>query len=202
MHTSLLRIICACPVLLTAASAAAQQSAPPAPHRPALLRVGLGGSWLGTGDYYVPKASVEYAPQFGRHLRLGARLAYLSKSHPYVFGPGYTIPQSYRALNLEHEVYWLPIAAGKGVEIGLGAGVFGGYARQDGFRWARLTPDEGFRYDADKVRGFHVGYLASVNVDLALDPERTWRFGARLAVQNDTRGNVLPGAQFQFSRAW
>lgn len=155
----------------------------------------------GSGDYLVPKVSVEYAPQFGQHFRLGTRLAYLSRFQPYVFGWGYTIPQAYRALNVEQEAYWLPFGVNKTVEFSVGAGVFGGYARQDAWRWASLS-DQGFRYEAANVRGFHVGYIASLGLDVALNPARTWRVGSRLALQNDTRANILPGGQFQLSRAW
>ncbi|UYZ63729.1 hypothetical protein [Hymenobacter weizhouensis] len=171
-------------------------------HRPALFRLGVGNSLNGSGDYPVLKVSAEYAPQFGQHLRLGSRLAYIGSSEPYEFGYGYTIPQSYRALNLEQEVYWLPFRTGKTVEFSVGGGGFVGYAHQKSFQWASLDANRVFTYKAYRERGFHVGYIASLNLDFALTPDRTWRLGGRLALQNDTRANILPGGQFQLSRAW
>lgn len=186
---------------LTAVAAKAQQAPAELPtHRPALLRVGVGNSLNGTGDYRVLKAHLEYAPQLGRHWRLGSRLAYIGGNEPYDFGGGFTIPQSYRAVNLEQEIYWLPFGNNKTVEFSLGAGVTGGYAKLTSFSSAGVR-DGDFSYEARYERGFQVGYIVSAGLDVALDPSRTWRLGGRLAVQNDTRGNMLPGAQLQLSRA-
>ncbi|AHJ97269.1 hypothetical protein [Hymenobacter swuensis] len=169
-------------------------------HRPALLRVGVGQSLNGTGDYKVLKAHLEYAPQLGRHWRLGSRLAYIGGNEPYEFGYGFTIPQSYRAVNLEQEIYWLPFGNNKTVEFSLGAGVTGSYAKLTSFSSAWVQDGE-FGYSARYERGFQVGYIVSTGLDVALDQSRTWRLGGRLALQNDTRGNILPGAQLQLSRA-
>ena len=180
-----------------------------AAHRPALLRLGVGNSVNGSGDYAMVKTSVEYAPQLGRHWRLGSRLAYIGGSQPYDFGEGYVVPQSYRALNLEQEVYWLPFGVNKLVEFSVGVGGFVGYSRQKGWSQAGFsladpngsTRDLVFDYTPANERGFGVGYIASLNVDIALNEARTWRVGGRLALQNDTRANILPGGQFQLSRA-
>jgi len=169
-------------------------------HRPALLRAGIGQSLNGTGDYKVLKAHLEYAPQLGQHWRLGSRVAYIGGNEPYDFGGGFTIPQSYRAVNLEQEIYWLPFGNNKTVEFSLGAGVTGGYAKLTSFSSAWVHDGE-FGYSARYERGFQVGYIVSTGLDIALNPDRTWRLGGRLALQNDTRGNILPGAQLQLSRA-
>lgn len=198
--------------MLTTHLATAQTTPAPAiaAHRPALVRLGLGSSLNGSGDYGVTKLHVEYAPEFGRHLRLGSRLALLSGSQPYDFNYGYSVMQSYRALNVEQEVYWLPFGVNKTVEFSVGVGAFGGYGNQKGFQsgGVRFTdangnysPEPLFEYTPLHERGFHAGYIASLTLDVALNQERTWRVGGRLALQNDTRATVLPGAQLVFSRA-
>jgi hypothetical protein len=90
--------------------AQAQSESSPVTHRPALLRLGLGSCLNGSGDYGVVKTYLEYAPQFGQHLRLGTRLAVISGSHHIDFGEdsdgrSYTVKESYWAVNAEQEVY-------------------------------------------------------------------------------------------------
>jgi len=198
-------------LLATTAVSSAQDQPLPATHRPALLRIGLGSCLNGSGDYSVTKLHAEYAPQFGRHLRLGSRLALISGSDPYDFGEGYVVAQSYRALNVEQEIYWVPFGTNKAVEFSVGAGAFGGYGsqkaiRHGGFRHidynGNFLPEPVFEYAPLHERGFHVGYIASLNLDVALNPERTWRVGSRVSLQNDTHADILPGFQFQISRAW
>lgn len=190
--------------------AQAQLKPDAATHRPALLRLGVGSCLNGSGDYGVVKLHAEYAPQFGRHLRLGSRLAVISGSSNYDFGYGYVVPESYRAVNLEQEVYWVPFGVNKPVEFSVGVGAFGGYSSSKGLRHGGLRhtdfngnflPYPEFEYASFHERGFHAGYIASLNIDVAIDQARTWRVGGRLSLQNDTRANILPGAQFQISRA-
>ncbi|GAB3237089.1 hypothetical protein GCM10027346_28220 [Hymenobacter seoulensis] len=194
--------------LLTATFSSAQaQDAPPTPaaHRPALFRLGAGSSRNGTGDYPVFKGFVEYAPQFGQHVRLGSRLAYIGGNQPYYLDAGIelAVPQSYRALNLEQEAFWVPFGVNKVVEFGIGGGLVAGYSKQETFTSAGYNSQSGaYYYETAIEEGFHLGYMASLYADLALTQDRTWRIGGRLAVQNDTRGNILPGAQLQLSRAW
>ncbi|WP_157530675.1 hypothetical protein [Hymenobacter norwichensis] len=193
-------------VLLASNLASAQATSSVPTHRPALVRLGLGSSLNGSGDYGVTKLHVEYAPAFGRHLRLGSRLALLSGSDLYEFGRGYTALQSYRAVNVEQEVYWLPFGVNKAVEFSVGVGAFGGYGSQKGVAGGGLRANDStgeleLNYTPLNERGFHGGYIASLNLDVALNQERTWRVGGRVALQNDTRANVLPGAQLVFSRA-
>lgn len=199
---------------LSTAQLAVAQAPPPlaAPvHRAALLRLGLGSCLNGSGDYGVTKLQVEYAPQFGRHLRLGSRLALISGSEPLDFGHGYTVAQSYRALNVEQEAYWVPFGVNRALEFSVGVGAFGGYGSQKGIRqgglrhidpYGNFLPEPILEYEPLRERGFHVGYIASLNLDVALNQERTWRVGTRASLQNDTDANILPGIQFQLSRAW
>ncbi|UOG73160.1 hypothetical protein MTX78_13610 [Hymenobacter tibetensis] len=200
------------PLLAAAALPAQAQSEPgTATHRPALLRLGVGSCLNGSGDYGVVKMHAEYAPQFGRHLRLGSRLAVISGSTTYDFGYGYVVPESYRAVNLEQEVYWVPFGVNKPVEFSVGVGAFGGYGSSKGLRYGGLRHNDyngnplaypEFEYVSFHNRGFHAGYIASLNLDVAIDQARTWRVGGRLSLQNDTRATILPGGQFQISRAW
>lgn len=201
-------------ILFAVSSLPAQaQSEPiPATHRPALLRLGLGSCLNGSGDYGVVKTYLEYAPQFGQHLRLGSRLAVISGSHLLDFGEdsngkNYTVKESYRAVNAEQEVYWLPFGVNKPLEFSVGLGAFGGYGTSKGLMYGGFSLNQStgkleFSYAPLNERGFHVGYLASLNLDFAIDEARTWRAGGKLSLQNDTRANILPGAQFQISRAW
>ncbi|MDF7812023.1 hypothetical protein P1X16_11635 [Hymenobacter sp. YC55] len=192
--------------------AQAQSEPGPTAHRPALLRLGLGSCLNGSGDYGVMKTYLEYAPQFGKHLRLGSRLAVISGSNHIDFGEdyngrNYTVKESYRAVNLEQEVYWLPFGTDKTVEFSVGVGAFGGYGSSKGLTYGGFSLNQAtnqleFSYAPSDERGFHAGYIASLNVDVAIDPARTWRVGGKLSLQNDTRANILPGAQFQVSRAW
>lgn len=186
---------------LSAQGAYAQQQPTTAAAKQNLLRLGVGNSLNGTGDYVVLKAHLEYAPQLGKHGRLASRLAYIGKSHPYEFSTGYSIPQSYRAVNLEQEIHWLPFGANKTLEFGIGGGAFAGYSSQNGWLWA-IVSNQQIEYEPYREKGFHVGYLLSAYLDCALNQKNTWRAGVRLALQNDTRANVLPGAQLQLSRAW
>ncbi|RSK24728.1 hypothetical protein [Hymenobacter metallilatus] len=140
--------------------------------------------------------------QLGRHARLSSRVALITGSQPYDFGAGYTIPQSYRAVNLEQELHWLPFGANRTVEFGVGGGGFVGYAAQHGWLSAGFNSQQQFEYEPHRERGLHVGYIISIYADAALNPARTWRLGGRLALQNDTRATILPGAQVQLSRVW
>ncbi|OGX85302.1 hypothetical protein BEN47_15195 [Hymenobacter lapidarius] len=209
-------LLMALPIALTLSAARAQGSpqaetlgtnaAASAVRRPAMVRLGVGESVNGSGDYSMLKTFIEYAPQVGRHCRLGSRLAYIGGSQPSDFGYGFVVPRSYRALNLEQEVYWLPFGLNKTVEFSLGAGAFVGYSKQKGFsqggfNTADLNGNQSFSYVPANEKGFNVGYIGSLNVDFALNAARTWRLGGRLALQNDTRANILPGGQFQLSRA-
>jgi hypothetical protein len=186
--------------ILLASTAQAQDSTP-APAKQHVVRVGAGSSLNGSGDYPVLKLYLEYAPQVGQHGRLASRLAYIGNSHPYEFGGGYIIPQSYRAVNLEQEMHWLPFGANKALEFGIGGGGFVGYSAQNSWLSAGVSNQQ-FEYEPRREKGFHVGYIASAYLDFALNQANTWRAGARVALQNDTRANILPGAQLQLSRAW
>lgn len=186
--------------LAAAPVAVGQQRPAPGPHRAALLRFGIGPALLGTGDYACAKTYLEYAPQFGQHLRLGSRVAMVGGGQPYEVAPAVAVPQSYLALNLEQEAYWLPFGANQTVEFGVGGGGFVGYTQFTAFTHAGYNyVDNRLSYTPRYERGFHVGYIVSLNLDVAL--AQSWRLGGRLALQNDTFANALPNAQLVLSRA-
>lgn len=177
-----------------------QQNPAVSTHRPALLRFGIGPALLGTGDYICAKTYLEYAPQFGQHLRLGSRLAMVGGGQSYEVAPAVAVPQSYLALNLEQEAYWLPFGANQAVEFGVGGGGFVGYTQLTAFTHAGYNyADQRLSYVPRYERGFHAGYIVSLNLDVAF--AQSWRLGGRLAVQNDTFANVLPSGQLVLSRA-
>ncbi|SET51196.1 hypothetical protein [Hymenobacter actinosclerus] len=167
-----------------------------------LWRVAIGSSLNGSGDYQVLKTHVEYAPLLGAHLRSVSRLAYVGSSHPITIGGVYHIPQSYHAANLEQELHWLPFGANRTVEFGVGGGGFVGYSKSRSYTSYGYSEYAGYFSVPDNYKGLHVGYIASLYLDFALNQERTWRLGGRLAFQNDNHGTTLPGSQVQLSRAW
>ncbi|WP_375417786.1 hypothetical protein [uncultured Hymenobacter sp.] len=173
--------------------------------RSVLVGAGTGLSMSGSGDYLISKTHLEYAPQLGRHWRLASRLAYIGGSQPRKLGDQIVIPQSYRAVNLEQEIHWLPFGGGRLVEFGVGGGVFAGYGREMSIPQSGYGRDASgnrrYFYTSKREQGLHVGYIASLYADVALDPRADWRLGGRLALQNDTRANILPGGQLQLSRA-
>lgn len=195
--------------------AQAQSEPNAALHRSALFRLGLGSCVYGPDSYGATKLHLEYAPQFGQHLRLGSRLAVVSGSKPYYFGEysndrTHKVRQSYQALNVEQEAYWVPFGINKAVEFSAGVGAFGGYCVHKAFAGSGFylkepfvgSPEFLFGYKTSDEQGFHAGYIASLNADVALNQARTWRVGGRVFLQNDTRANYLYGAQVLLAHAW
>lgn len=191
------------PLAMTPAAHA--QSAAPAANtpRPALLRLAAGASYLygASSTYWVPRISLEYAPQLGQHWRLASRLAYAKRTTDYPIFVDHSIPLSYRVVNLEQEVYWLPFGASRRVEFGVGGGGFVGNYRQVGWLQAALLPNKQFSYEAWEAHGFRVGYMFSLALDVALSSARTWRLGGRASLQHTDRAHELTGGQLVLSRA-
>lgn len=192
--------------------------APAAGHRPALLRVGMGVSLSSSSDFPVLRTHLEYAPQFGQHVRLGSRLAYLGgtefKRYAFSSSSGsseFAVPHSYRAVNAEQEIYWLPFGANKRVEFGVGGGGFLSYYRATSVAAITYGLDanyrvETFSYVPRRQQNVHAGFITSLYVDMALDPAAKWRLGGRLSLQSGVSealnlNNSAPGGQLQLSRA-
>ena len=190
-----------------------QASGPDAPNllsriaaAPAQIRVGTGLSLSGGGDYPASKSQLEYAPQMGRHWRLASRLAYVSGSEQKRYAQYATYPRSYRALNAEQELYWLPFGAGRAVEIGVGGGLVAGYVRVIDISSINLYEDLSgniiYNYVPRRRSGLLTGGIVSLYADFALNSAATWRLGGRLALQTGAETNLMPGGQIQLSRAW
>lgn len=166
--------------------------------------MGLGLS--GGGDYPALKSQLEYAPQMGQHWRLASRLAYISGSEQKRYGEYGTAPRSYRALNAEQELYWLPFGAGRAVEFGVGGGLVASYARIIDISSINLYEDLSgnitYSYVPRRRHGLLTGGIVSLYADFALNPAATWRLGGRLALQTGADTNLMPGGQIQLSRAW
>ncbi|RAK70513.1 hypothetical protein [Hymenobacter edaphi] len=181
------------------------QTAPstrPAPRN--LVEFGAGRSLNGSGDYFCQKFHVGYARTLGRHFSVGPRLALINGSTDIYFGQGATLPITYRAINLEGEAYYAPFGYERRFVFAFGAGAYVGHTRQHDFYyagWGRNANNEWvFDSRPRNTQGFHVGYLASLNADYVVDDEQRWLLGAKLALQNDTYGNILPGAQLRLAR--
>lgn len=205
-----------CPWLAAAKNQCPAMAA--AARRPALLRVGAGVSLSSIGDFPVLRTHLEYAPQLGARVRLASRLGYLSgtavKQYGFASSGGsyaFEAPHSYRAVNAEQEVYWLPFGANKRVEFGVGGGVFLSYYRAVSVAAINYEIDAAFRverfsYVPRREQNVHAGFLTSLYVDMALDPAATWRLGGRLSLQSGVfqalnLNSSAPGGQLQLSRA-
>ncbi|WP_324677847.1 hypothetical protein [Hymenobacter sp. GOD-10R] len=179
----------------------------------ATWQLGLGSAGMGTGDYMCFKAHVEYAPLFGRYLGTGTRLAFVAGSSESIntiystslnsIGVGINIPfvMSYEAANVEQEIYVYPFGNDKQVLFALGGGGYIGYSNRYGApeNYGDFTTGtQTVRLDHE--RGLHVGYLFSLNLDVALDQNRKWLIGGKASFQNDTFGNSLAALQLKLGR--
>jgi len=207
---NLYRII-ALATLLGVALPALSQDALPQPLNRATWQLGLGTAGMGTGDYMCFKAHVEYAPLFGRYLGTGTRLAFVSGSresynwlkYPTATSNGITVPfvMSYQALNAEQEVYIYPFGNDQRVLFALGGGGYLGYSNRYGAPETRGDFTTGTPTVAlDHERGLHVGYMFSLNFDVAVDENQNWLIGGKASFQNDTFGNSLAALQLKLGR--
>jgi hypothetical protein len=173
---------------------------------PAQLRVGMGLGLSGGGDYPALKSHLEYAPQIGKRWRLASRLAYIAGSEHKRFGKYGTTPRSYRALNAEQELHWLPFGVGRTVEFGVGGGLVAGYVRVTDVSFVSLNEDLSgnttLSYLPRQRQGLLTGGIVSMYADVALNPAATWRLGGRLALQTGANTHLMPGGQIQLSRTW
>ncbi|GAB2941158.1 hypothetical protein GCM10027048_02020 [Hymenobacter coalescens] len=170
--------------------------------RPHTLEAGIG---IAGGDYAYFRTHLGYAHRLGRHLSVGARVAMISASDAVYMAPNVSIPSTYQAINLENEVYLAPFGNDGRFVFALGGGGYVGYSRHHSYLWASYQPNpsgQGYTLETQSrdERGLHVGYIASLNGDLAINPERTWLIGGKIALQNDTYANVMTSLQFKLSR--
>ncbi|RTQ46798.1 hypothetical protein EJV47_20710 [Hymenobacter gummosus] len=186
--------------------ALAQTTAPAAAERPHMLDFGIGQSLNGSGDFYCLKTHLGYTYTLGRHLSVGPRLAMISGADVIYFDRNAYVPVSYHAVNLEGEAYYAPFGNDRRFVFALGAGAYVGHTKQYDVLWASYgidniaDPEPRLRYEPRNTKGVHVGYLASLNADLAVDQQRRWQLGLKVALQNDTYANILPGVQLRVGR--
>lgn len=194
--------------LLGATLPAFSQDSPVLPAR-ATGQFGLGSAGMGTGDYMCLKAHVEYAPLFGRYLGTGTRLAFVNGSRESfnwlksANGSGITVPfvMSYQAFNIEQEAYVYPFGNDKQVAFAVGGGGYLGYSNRYGAPGMRGDfTNNTSKVVLDHERGLHVGYMFSLNLDVAVNRRRNWLIGGKASFQNDTFGNSLAALQLKLGR--
>ena len=204
------RIFLAIILSIAATSVSAQTTDLP---RAGTLQLGVGTAGMGTGDYILAKAHLEYEKLFLRHLGTGTRLAMAGGSsgeniqtvyNPQRPGsPGVNVPValSYQTVNLEQEFYLYPFGNDRQARLFLGGGGYVGYSNRYGYPQNRIdfTTNETSLY-LDHEKGWHVGYLFSINLDVALDGAQNWRVGGKASFQNDTFGNSLAALQLELGR--
>ena len=190
------------------ATTATAQTPAPEPVRQHLLEFGLGQSFNGSGDYTCLKSHLGYTWLLGKHLGLTSRLAMISGAGSIHFEWDKThhmdFPTTYHAINVESEALYAPFGNDRRFVFAVGAGAYVGYTKQYDFASAGYRLDENlnavFEYNPRITRGYHLGYIASLNFDYAVDYQERWLLGLKLALQNDTFANILPGAQLKLSR--
>ncbi|MBC6605497.1 hypothetical protein H8B13_01565 [Hymenobacter sp. BT188] len=179
---------------------------------PSTLQLGIGTAGMGTGDYVLLKAQVEYGRLFKRHLSTGTRLALAGGNRENIAtvynsqrpgGNGVNVPYalSYQTANLEQEFYIYPFGNDKEIRFFAGGGGYVGYSTRYGAPANHLnfTTNEA-TLDLDHEEGWHAGYMFSINLDLALGSEQNWRVGGKASFQNDTFANSLASLQFNVGR--
>lgn len=176
-----------------------------APHRPHLLDFGAGQALNGSGDYLCLKTHLGYTYALGRHLSLGPRLALISGAGTTEFSANDFVPVSYQAVNVEAEAYYAPFGNDRRLVFALGAGAYAGHTRQYDFtlltyRRDNRTGESTVAFRSRKTVGLHAGYVASLNADYAVDYQQRWLVGLKVALQNDTYGNIQLGSQLRLAR--
>lgn len=151
---------------MPAAAAAAR------PFQVAYLRFGLGTTFDANKSYRCTRLAMEYAPMLTRHLGMAGRLVGVAGTpmDGGALGPWiYQLPnQNYKSGHAEGEVLFYPFGNTKRVRFALGAGGFAGYYKDNGFSFVNLL--DGHIIDCRLLshQGSYGGYLASLNLDVAL----------------------------------
>jgi hypothetical protein len=166
---------------------------------------------MGTGDYGLLKAHLEYARPFLRHFGTGTRFAlaggnrenYVTVSNPQRPGTEVNVPYalSYQTANLEQEVYLYPFGNDRQVLFFLGGGGYVGYSNRYGAPQNRVNFATNERtLDLEHEAGWHAGYMFSLNLDVRLGSTQNWVVGGKSSFQNDTFGNSLAALQLKVGR--
>ena len=171
----------------------------PRPFQVAYLRASLGVTSTLGWEYRCPRLAVEYAPMLTRHIGLAGRLVGVA-GHPTAATPLYgpwieKIPnQNYRAGFLEAEGLVYPFGNTRRVRFALGAGGYAGYYQLNAISSANVVGQQVVAYELATQQGGAVGYLGSLNVEVALGKQRVWLVGLKATRQKGLAGITnLPG---------
>ncbi|GAB2465351.1 hypothetical protein GCM10011375_34690 [Hymenobacter qilianensis] len=198
-------------ILTVAVSSASAQSTNTS--SPGTLQLGVGTAMMGTGDYKMLKAHLEYEMPFLGYFGSGTRLAFAGGSSEEriqtVYNPqkpgstGVNVPlsQSYHTANLEHEFYLYPFGNDRQARFFVGGGGYVGYSNRYGYPQNHIDfATNETSLDLDHEKGVHAGYMFSLNFDVRLGQTQDWLIGGKTSFQNDTFGNSLLALQFKVGR--
>ena len=185
---------------------AANASAPVRPFQVAYLRASLGVTSTLGWEYRCPRLAVEYAPMLTRHLGLAGRLVGVA-GHPTASTPLYgswieQVPnQNYRAGFVEAEGLLYPFGNMRRVRFALGLGGYAGYYKLNAISSANVVAQQVVVYELATEQGGAVGYLGSLNVEVALGKQRRWLMGLKATRQKGIGGITnLPGQSLTIAR--
>ena len=178
---------------------AANASAPVRPFQVAYLRASLGVTSTLGWEYRCPRLAVEYAPMLTRHPGLAGRPVGVA-GHPTASTPLYgswveQVPnQNYRAGFVEAEGLLYPFGNMRRVRFALGLGGYAGYYKLNAISSANVVAQQVVVYELATEQGGAVGYLGSLNVEVALGKQRRWLVGLKATRQKGLGGLTnLPG---------
>jgi hypothetical protein len=176
------------------------------PFQVAYLRASIGLNPTIGWEYRCPRVAIEYAPMLTRHLGLAARLAG-SAGKPSASTGLYgswikDIPnQNYRAGFFEAEGLIYPFGNTRRVRFALGAGGFAGYYKLNTISSANIVDNKVVTYELGTRQGVSAGYLASLNLEVALGKQRVWLVGLKATRQKGLGGITnLPGQSLTLAR--
>lgn len=184
----------------------ASASAPVRPFQVAYLRASLGVTSTLGWEYRCPRLAVEYAPMLTRHLGLAGRLVGVA-GHPTASTPLYgswieQLPnQNYRAGFVEAEGLVYPFGNTRRVRFALGLGGYAGFYKLNAISSANVVDQQVVAYELSTQQGGAVGYLGSLNVEVALGKQRRWLVGLKATRQKGLSGITnLPGQSLTIAR--
>ena len=189
-----------------ASGRAANASVPVRPFQVAYLRASLGVTSTLGWEYRCPRLAVEYAPMLTRHLGLAGRLVGVA-GHPTASTPLYgnwieQVPnQNYRAGFVEAEGLFYPFGNTRRVRFAIGLGGYAGYYKLNAISSANVVAQQVVAYELTTEQGGAVGYLGSLNVEVALGKQRRWLVGLKVTRQKGLGGITnLPGQSLTIAR--
>jgi hypothetical protein len=174
--------------------------------RPRYLRLSVGTIPDTYWTYRCLKVGIEYAPMLTKHLGVAGRLVGLA-GHPTSSDPAYgpwidQVPnQNCRAAYAEAEALYYPIGVSHRVRFAVGLGGFAGYYRNNAYTSGLIVAGQANWFELATYQGSLVGYLGSLNLEVALGQQRRWALGAKLTRQKGGGGITnLPGQSLTLAR--